>query len=174
MWSLFAYAVAVATLIYLLSKAWGIIATPGMGPRLSISISVIIRLLIPVVLLGSGFVLEPALLGILQGNSGALQEQLEGVSRAIAAGLGLGSVVAIAADQAANLHDRVINTAVATVLALVLFDNFSSILIGPQGRTWVFSMLSDVVGGALGGATIGLITEWLLRKEQVQLSEHQA
>lgn len=162
MWWLLSCAFALGAFIYLLNKTPAAVSTPG--SRVTVALLLLVRLLFAIVVLGSGYVLEPFIWGTIKSDPSAYQNLVDGLGRAAFLGLALGSACAIVADQAKNLKDRLTNVCVSAVLGLVLVDDLASIFIG-RSDNFAFSLASDVFGGVIAGVLIALVTEAIKKKE---------
>lgn len=156
-WWVFSIAFAIATWALITSKDardLGIAQSKAAGPVLA-------RVLVSLVILGTGFVIEP-MLGASMG-----QEQPEGSSlfvNALFSALVPACIVSYAAGEGRTRWQRIRNASEAAVISLMLLDNFWNILARRPFEAFMFSMLADVIGGLIAGVLIGLITERLKRQ----------
>ncbi len=163
-WLFFSFALALATWAFLTGKAWKAAGeTPG-GQRLRIALLVLARIAVAIAVLSIGFVLEPALR--LASTGGSADEALAGIGGAFFSGMVPASVVTVVADVARNRKDRISNSAVAAVFILVLLDVGFSFLAPRPGDEFLFSMFSDLFGGAVAGIIVGLTADILKARER--------
>ncbi len=158
LWSFLSVVAALVTWLILTANNWGLLRETGIRPRAATSGLVLLRLALAAGLFGSGFILEPAAWGIFRGDYSPLYNQLANWPTVVLyGGLIPGTVVTIVADQAKTTKDRFINTALAAAVVLVIVDDVLTIFMGRVGSDFLFSVVSDLVGGGIGGAVMAFV-----------------
>jgi hypothetical protein len=158
-WQVFAWAVGVVTFFFLAQRESHVRSIPA---ALGL---VLLKLVVAVGVIGFGYGLEPALWSGIQGGVdkglGQLAELLGGDALGLfASGLIPGGVALLVATVAPNRTSAVQRAVITAILCLALTDVVWSVLTVRPLETLVFSLFSDVLGGALAGAFIGWLAGW--------------
>lgn len=126
---------------------------------------VLLSLLIGIVVVGVGYLIEPALWAAFQGGASASLAQLAaslGAPSSIAVpALVAGSATGVVALSGRTLAERIYRGVAAAVFVLVVLDSFTMLISGPAltMTRYLFSIASDVVGGAIAGAVAGYLID---------------
>ncbi len=127
----------------------------------------VLNLLLGILVVGVGFLIEPALWIALQAGPAqagqALGAALANPSSIAVPALVAGSITAVVAMSGRSMMERMYRGAAACVLVLVVVDSFTMLMSGPELTTvrYLFSVASDLVGGILAGAVIGYLVDRL-------------
>ena len=159
-WWVLSCAVGLATWAYLTGKIWRSLGTSGSAPRARVALIALAQVLVSVIVLTGGFLLEPAIAAAMDPESGGMRPPGGGeILVAIFSGLVPACVVAMAAREGQDRGARLRNACAASVIMLLLLDNVWNILARRPVEQFLFSLFSDVLGGALAGLVVGFALE---------------
>lgn len=158
-WQLFAWAVAIVTLVFLTQRwSWSMSIPAAFGLAL-------LKVVVAVAIIGFGYGLEPALWSAIQDGPDKGLESLGTLLGSNSYGLfssGLipGSLALLVAVIAPNAKERVQRAVIVVIVCLALADIAWNVTNTRPLETLLFSLFSDVLGGVIAGIIIANLAAW--------------
>ncbi len=154
------------TWAYLTQTEWRSITEPTARDRIVGWLLALSRLLIAIAVLTFGFVLEPVLqaameLGV-EAAGNLLQPEL--LTVAFFSALIPADIVTVVANEGKDRRERLQKACITAMVTLAILDTVWNFIAIRPFVQYLFSLFSDVVGGAVVGLVIGMATEFTRTK----------
>ena len=169
-WWFFSCLAAFATWLFLAQNEASKLSVPGTSPRVIVYLMSLARLLLAIAVLTIGYILEPMLRTVMELGPGQAIESLGAGAFtqfmvALFSAMVPASIATVVANEGKDLKEKIQKGAITAVISLVILDTVWNFIAIRPFADYLFSLFSDLIGGAIAGALIGYAAQMAQDKQ---------